>query len=111
MGALGRVDCPPMSRMLAPEVRCEERRAVRAVGEVGLRPPSEKESGVRLIMDIVRVVREGRRGVNAVEVALRGVRVVGGRVVEGRAWRCCCIVELVGDMGVMWLGISLGLGQ
>lgn len=59
-GAWGRVDWPPMSMMVAPELMKFERVVLRDEGAREWRPPSEKESGVRLRTAMMRVWRVGR---------------------------------------------------
>lgn len=57
-GAWGRVDWPPMSMICAPlEMKSWTVAMVVEWLEVGWRPPSEKESGVRLRTAMIRVGR------------------------------------------------------
>lgn len=95
-----------MSRIVAPEERLEVIRVISSVGVRGVGVPSEKESGVRFVMDIIAVERVGRRGLSGADVGERGVRVVGGREEGGRERRCWWIV-LEGEIGIDELGISL----
>ena len=88
-----------MSRMVAPEVMWEVIRAGRA--RESLTPPSEKESGVRLMMDMSCVGRAGRRGFRGGALGESGVTVVMGRESGGRLSRCCCIVVLVTSVDMM----------
>ena len=71
-----------MSRMVAPEERKDWRVGRRAAGSGVWRPPSEKESGVRLRMAMRWVFRVGAREVMGGREGVRGVR--GDR---GAEWR------------------------
>lgn len=65
-GAPGRVDWPPRSRIVAPEVMWERIASFRVEGErLKCFPPSEKESGVRFRMDMILVSRDGWLALNA----------------------------------------------
>lgn len=81
----GRVLSPPMSIIVAPDAMKERTVFVKAVKSVGgWRPPSEKESGVRLRMAIMWVGRPGSVGcrvgkVEEIWVVEKGVEVGAGR--------------------------------
>lgn len=66
-----------------------------------LRPPSEKESGVRLMMDMIWVGRAERSDLRGCALGERGVTVVSGREEGGRLRRCCWIVVFVESVGMM----------
>lgn len=88
MGALGRVDWPPTSMIVAPLdrwVAIVAWRVGRSVGE--LMPPSEKESGVTLRMDMMWVLRVGSRLEMGSKVGDRGVSVDAGLSGVGRLAR------------------------
>jgi len=74
-GACGRVDWPPMSRIVGGLCCVWYARRVgrRALGEEGWRPPSEKESGVRFRMAIKCVLRVGDWEFRVGRLGVRGV--------------------------------------
>jgi len=66
-----------------------------------LTPPSEKESGVRLMIDMTCVGRVERRDFNGGALGDMGVTVVSGRESGGRLNRYCWIVVWVESAGMM----------
>ncbi|PMB70900.1 hypothetical protein BM221_003359 [Beauveria bassiana] len=67
-GRPGAVDCPPTSMMVAPPPTMSRMVADRS-GAAACLPPSEKESGVRLRMAMMRDVRLGVSGVSGAALA------------------------------------------